>query len=203
MRLIKETNPSTNLKAVKNETELNNTREAMLKDGVAITKFLKWLDDNLEVFLCVILMSVMTIRSEDISRIIPTDLRPTNDGGVVASRIGERGINAWLNSPSMKNTGIVKGAQSLERNMASDVAIGGDEPDSIKHSFKFGVKAEQSKAQLEYAGLMNANVSYQVAASTFNVEVREPVALLQTDLVFNHINTRDDQRDVLSVRWNW
>lgn len=148
-------------------------------------------------------MSVMTIRSEDISRIIPTDLRPTNDGGVVASRIGERGINAWLNSPSMKNTGIVKGAQSLERNMASDVAIGGDEPDSIKHSFKFGVKAEQSKAQLEYAGLMNANVSYQVAASTFNVEVREPVALLQTDLVFNHINTRDDQRDVLSVRWNW
>ena len=148
-------------------------------------------------------MSVMTIRSEDISRIIPTDLRPTNDGGVVASRIGERGINAWLNSPSMKNTGIVKGAQSLERNMASDVAIGGDEPDSIKHSFKFGVKAEQSKAQLKYAGLMNANVSYQVAASTFNVEVREPVALLQTDLVFNHINTRDDQRDVLSVRWNW
>jgi len=47
VRLIKETNPSTNLKAVKNETELNNTREAMLKDGVAITKFLKWLDDNI------------------------------------------------------------------------------------------------------------------------------------------------------------
>ena len=47
VRLIKETNPSTNLKAVKNETELNNTREAMLKDGVAITKFLKWLDDHI------------------------------------------------------------------------------------------------------------------------------------------------------------
>lgn len=45
--LIKETNPSTSLKAVKNETELSNTREAMLKDGVALTQFLKWLDDNI------------------------------------------------------------------------------------------------------------------------------------------------------------
>lgn len=47
VRLIKETNPSTSLKAVKNETEISNTREAMLKDGVAITQFLKWLDDNI------------------------------------------------------------------------------------------------------------------------------------------------------------
>jgi len=47
VKMVKETNPSTNLKAVKNETELNNTREAMLKDGVAITKFLKWLDEHI------------------------------------------------------------------------------------------------------------------------------------------------------------
>lgn len=45
--IIKETNPSTTLKAVKNETELHNTREAMLKDGVAITRFLKWLEENI------------------------------------------------------------------------------------------------------------------------------------------------------------
>ncbi len=47
VKLIKETNPSTNLKAVKNEVELRNTREAMLKDGVAITRFLKWLSENI------------------------------------------------------------------------------------------------------------------------------------------------------------
>lgn len=47
VKLIKETNPSTNLKAVKNNTELANTREAMLKDGVAITQFLKWLNENI------------------------------------------------------------------------------------------------------------------------------------------------------------
>jgi Xaa-Pro aminopeptidase len=46
VRQIKETNPSTHLKAVKNGTELKNTREAMIKDGVAITRFLKWLEEN-------------------------------------------------------------------------------------------------------------------------------------------------------------
>lgn len=45
--IIKDTNPTTNLKAIKNETELSNTRTAMLKDGVAITRFLKWLSENI------------------------------------------------------------------------------------------------------------------------------------------------------------
>lgn len=47
VKVIKGTNPSTNLKAIKNETELANTRTAMLKDGVAITRFLKWLSENI------------------------------------------------------------------------------------------------------------------------------------------------------------
>jgi Xaa-Pro aminopeptidase len=47
VKVIKDTNPSTNLKAIKNETELANTRIAMEKDGVAITRFLKWLSENI------------------------------------------------------------------------------------------------------------------------------------------------------------
>jgi Xaa-Pro aminopeptidase len=47
VRIIKETNPSTNLKTVKNETELSNTRTAMRRDGVAIVRFLKWLSENI------------------------------------------------------------------------------------------------------------------------------------------------------------
>jgi Xaa-Pro aminopeptidase len=47
VKVIKDTNPSTNLKAVKNETELENTRTAMTKDGVAITRFLKWLSEHI------------------------------------------------------------------------------------------------------------------------------------------------------------
>lgn len=39
-------NPSTLLKAVKNEVELNHTRQAMINDGVAMTKFFKWVEEN-------------------------------------------------------------------------------------------------------------------------------------------------------------
>lgn len=47
VKRILETNPSTNLKAIKNDVEINNTRKAMVKDGVAITQFLKWVKDNI------------------------------------------------------------------------------------------------------------------------------------------------------------
>lgn len=47
VNIIRDTNPSTNLKAVKNTTELENTRSAMTKDGVALTRFLKWLSEQI------------------------------------------------------------------------------------------------------------------------------------------------------------
>ena len=42
---VLDTNPSTILKAQKNETELSNLRSANVIDGIAMVKFLKWLDE--------------------------------------------------------------------------------------------------------------------------------------------------------------
>jgi len=44
---IEDINPSTFLKAVKNEVELAHTRTTMIKDGVALTKFFYWLEKNI------------------------------------------------------------------------------------------------------------------------------------------------------------
>lgn len=46
IEIVSEINPSTSLKAVKNKVELAHTRQAMLKDGVALTKFFKWLEEH-------------------------------------------------------------------------------------------------------------------------------------------------------------
>ncbi len=43
MRIIDKANPSARMRAVKNETELCNTRIAHLRDGIAMTKFMYWL----------------------------------------------------------------------------------------------------------------------------------------------------------------
>lgn len=44
---VLEQNPSTYLKSIKNEVEIENTRQAMIKDGAAMTKFFKWIKENI------------------------------------------------------------------------------------------------------------------------------------------------------------
>ncbi|NLY66751.1 MAG: aminopeptidase P family protein [Tissierellia bacterium] len=44
--IIEGTNITTNLKAIKNTTEIQNQRKAYIKDGVALVKFMYWLDQN-------------------------------------------------------------------------------------------------------------------------------------------------------------
>ncbi|UIR55287.1 aminopeptidase P family protein [Sphingobacterium sp. SRCM116780] len=43
--IVEKINPSTSLKTIKNEVEIAHTRETMIKDGVALTKFFKWLEE--------------------------------------------------------------------------------------------------------------------------------------------------------------
>lgn len=40
------TNPTSAMKAVKNPTEIANTKKAQVKDGVALVKFIKWIKEN-------------------------------------------------------------------------------------------------------------------------------------------------------------
>lgn len=45
--IVSESNPTELMKAIKNETELTNIRNAHIKDGVAFTKFMYWLKMNI------------------------------------------------------------------------------------------------------------------------------------------------------------
>ncbi|WP_406826369.1 aminopeptidase P family protein [Pedobacter sp. KACC 23697] len=40
-------NPSTHLKSLKNNTEINHIRKAMQQDGIALTRFFKWMEEHL------------------------------------------------------------------------------------------------------------------------------------------------------------
>lgn len=43
--IVEQLNPTTRFKAVKNEVEIAHTRNTMIKDGVALTRFFKWLEE--------------------------------------------------------------------------------------------------------------------------------------------------------------
>ena len=47
IKVVDQKNPTMFMKAVKNATEINNTRNAHIKDGVAFTKFMYWLKKNI------------------------------------------------------------------------------------------------------------------------------------------------------------
>jgi len=46
VKIVEKTNPSTSLKAIKNTVEIENNRHTFVKDGVALTRFFKWLEEN-------------------------------------------------------------------------------------------------------------------------------------------------------------
>lgn len=46
-KVISEMNITTKLKGIKNFTEIENQRTAYIKDGVALVKFYKWIDENI------------------------------------------------------------------------------------------------------------------------------------------------------------
>ncbi|PRD54822.1 aminopeptidase P family protein [Sphingobacterium gobiense] len=45
-KIIEDLNPSTLMKAVKNAVEIAHTRDVMVKDGIAMTRFFKWLEEE-------------------------------------------------------------------------------------------------------------------------------------------------------------
>ena len=47
IQVINKPNPTELMKAIKNKTEVDNTRMAHVKDGVAVTKFMYWLKTNI------------------------------------------------------------------------------------------------------------------------------------------------------------
>ncbi|UKJ08876.1 aminopeptidase P family protein [Solitalea lacus] len=47
VNIIEGTNPTTLFKAIKNSVEQEHIRHTMVKDGVAMVKFLKWLEENI------------------------------------------------------------------------------------------------------------------------------------------------------------
>ena len=47
VRVVNCENPTLLMKAVKNDTEINNLIQAHIKDGVAFTKFMYWLKNNI------------------------------------------------------------------------------------------------------------------------------------------------------------
>jgi hypothetical protein len=139
--------------------------------------------------------------SADVAKVIPANMQPTTDQTKVASQILDHSVSAFFDSDAIKRSDMGRTAKQVEQSMQTEQSFGSGEPNSIKHSVKFSMKATESRADIEYTGLTNAQMTYYVAQTKTNLEVREPVKALGTNLVYNNIISPGETRNTLSVRW--
>ena len=138
----------------------------------------------------------------DYGMIIPSKLSPVRDMGGISSQLLDHSVTAFFNNGIIKNSFVGRTAQTVEQKMKAEVAIGGEEPDSIQHNIKFQVKASETKAVMEYRGLTNADLSYSVGGRKTNLEIYEKISD-QSKLVYTHSDEPTDRRDTLSLRMHW
>jgi hypothetical protein len=142
--------------------------------------------------------------SADVAKMIPCEsLQATNDGAHIAGKIAERSLRTIMASDNVKRSDLGRTAASVEEIGAADMDLGNGEPDSIQHKFKFAMRPAQTSALLTYKGLTNAQVSYRASESKFDVEVREPMNMIATDVVLYHSSVPGDKRQTVSLRWSW
>lgn len=147
--------------------------------------------------------SLRDMTSEDVAKMIPTDLSSTSDTRVVTSRILALSVQNVINSDAVKHSTLGSTAQSVQQTMQDGMTVASREPNSVQHELKFSMKPTQTEAMVRYSGLTNARVSYLASESKMDVEIREPFEALATDVVFNHVNIPGDRKDVMSLSWSW
>jgi hypothetical protein len=146
--------------------------------------------------------SLRSIRSSDVGMLIPaSELKPESDSSTIAAQIIDHSMTNFLKS--MQNSELGRTVKLVEKSVETQVTLGGTDPDSTRHSIKLAMRAAQSSALIRYSGITDATVTYQILRSALDFEIREPLPIFKTDLVYNHVATRDDRRDVLSLRWTW
>ncbi len=138
----------------------------------------------------------------DYSMIIPSRLSPVSDVGGISSQLLDHSLTAFLNQDMIKKSFIGRTADTVEKKMKAEVALGGSEPDSVRHNLKFQMKASEAKASMEYRGLTNCDLSYSVNSRKTNLEIFEKLGEA-SNLVFTHSEQPADRRDVVSLRMHW
>ena len=143
-------------------------------------------------------------KREDVARYIPPDMPSGTNGTNVASRILSPSIDSFFRSPEVQNSGAGKSAKAFENAVESDISFGQDDEDSsgTQHSIKFKMITVQSKAQVQYEGFIKSEISYQLVDSKFAFDVYEEL-VGDTQMVLSHTTIPGENRDIMSLRWNW
>ena len=142
------------------------------------------------------------ITSKDVEKIVPLDIPAGSDMNTVASKIADKGIQSWFNSAQVQASVHGQTANKVQKKMATDITVkASEQPNAVEHKVSMQLMALQTMARLQYSGLLNAVVNYDVRAAQSMVELSDKV--FNKDLFVNHSSSSKEDVSSVGVRWGW
>lgn len=141
----------------------------------------------------------------DLGKSLSSDTKNSDDGNVVAQRIGDKALQNWLSSPDVASSPIVHSANKVQDSMKADVHLNDSSevgPNHIDHRMTFQILALQSCAKVEYKGWVNAAVNYNARDRASVVEVSQKI-WDNKDLTLSHTAALDQDISAIGIRWGF
>lgn len=142
------------------------------------------------------------ITTEDVAKIVPTDLKQGDSEETVISRIADRGISMWFNSASMRATTIGRIAETTQEKLKTDVIVPASSEEGTSHKFSFRIEAFQALAKLEYTGWLKAAINYDAKISETDISIKEKI-FANKDLTLSHKGNSKQALSMIGVAWTF
>ncbi len=133
---------------------------------------------------------------------MPKDLSKDMDSQQVVSKIADKSLQSLIDKSSFKESSLGRTATHIEKSMKQEVVLGQPDSSGKGHKIQFSVQAFESKAQVNYEGLMKASVIYQATQAKTIFAVSEKISG-NKDLVLSHTTDSSQQVSQVSIRWNF
>jgi hypothetical protein len=144
------------------------------------------------------------ITSDDVARIIPTNLQPgTKDEDLILGRIMDHAVNTFVQGDYFRNTEIGKAAGKMDQVLKTEVSLGASETEDgevvTEHKLSFQFLAFEQKAYLSYSGFTNFRMTY-FGSQGLDLSLNQAISETTT-LVLSH--TTQDALSRVNMLWAW
>lgn len=143
---------------------------------------------------------VELVSKKFVDKVLPKEIHKNESGQSVLSRMADDVLAYWWESTPLRNTTIVKAAESIEKKAQLNVSF--EDNHKVRHMFNFKVLILQALAKLEYRGWVNAGVSYNFHSAQAEAEITKPIAQNQ-DLVLSQQLSSSDSISRISLNFRW
>lgn len=140
-----------------------------------------------------------------ISDIVPTNLRPSSNSSYVAKKILGHSSKQLIDSEQFENLPLIEKTRKFDQQLEAQLNSSLSQPSSGKKadsSLKVELRAAQTKAAIRYKGFMDTTVSYQLYNQAFQAETTKTLNE-GLEMVYEHLDSREEKTDRLSLRWSW